>query len=287
MANFKYYAPRTVKEASSLLAAFGKEAQVLAGGTDLMPLIKRRIKKTSCIVNIKTIPGLNSIEQDARGNLRIGALATVETIRENAEICKNFLSLHEAASGFGTFQVRSMATIGGNVCRASPAADLVPPLLTFDATGMMFGPRGKRSVGLTGFFRGTGETVLRRGEILTELQIHRLKPGSGTAFLKIGRTAEDLAKVNVAVMVSVAEGTCTDARLALGAVAPTPLRVKKAESILIGKRLDADTIERAAREAAAETKTVSDVRSTAEYRKEVSRVMVCRAIEMAIRRATK
>jgi carbon-monoxide dehydrogenase medium subunit len=265
---------------------YGRESKLLAGGTDIIPLMKRNVIAPRHIINLKGIQGLNLIKPAGTKGVRMGALTTIQSLKENGWVRKNLQSLHEAACAFGTFQVRNMATIGGNLCRASPAADLAPPLLTFDANVTIVGPRARRGMPLADFFLGPGRNVLKCNEILTDLTVQGMRPHTGTAFSKIGRTCEDLAKINVAARVTVSNGICKEARVALGAVAPTPMRAKRAERTLVGKKLDMDTIDRAAQIAADETMPVSDTRSTAEYRKEVSRVMVNRTIHAALERVT-
>lgn len=267
-----------------MLAKYGPAARLLAGGTDVIPMMKRGAMLPEHLINLKTIPRLNIIKKSGK-NLRIGALTTVESIKENELIRKKFISLYESAYDLGTFQCRSMATVGGNICRASPAADLAPPLLALDANVIVNSAKGKRTISIENFFLNPGENALKPYEILTEFSIPALPPHTGTSFMKLGRTAEDLAKINAAVTITVSGNVCKYARIALGSVAPTPMRARKAEEALVGNKLDDGVIEDAAKQAAYETKPVSDTRSTAAYRKEVSRIITRRMIRTAVERA--
>ena len=178
-----------------------------------------------------------------------------------------------------------MGTVIGNICRASPAADTAPPLLALEARVEIAGPGGSRVVPLEDFFIAPGETVLKPGEMVAGIRVPKLQANTGTAFLRITRVAADLAKVNVASVVTIKDGACQEARIALGGVAPTPIRAKKAEGFLAGKKLEDEVIEKAAGLAADESRCIDDVRSTAEYRKEVVKVLVSRAIRICQTRA--
>jgi carbon-monoxide dehydrogenase medium subunit len=273
-----------VDEAVSFLAECGKESKILAGGTDLIVMMRGRDLTPKSIIDIKGISTLDYITQKD-GVLKIGALATIRSVELSPVVKERYLSLYEATQQMATIQVKSMSTVVGNICRASPAADTVPPLLVLEAHVGVIGPAGIRNVPLDQFFAGPGKTVLSFNELVSEVQVPGLKPGSGTAFLRLTRVAADLAKVNVAVALTIKDRICKDAKIALGAVAPTPIRARKAEEFLCGKVLEGDVVEEGARIAVDETRPISDVRSTAEYRNEVSRVLVRRAIWKSYERA--
>ncbi len=280
-----YYRPETVEEAVALLASCGQEAKLLAGGTDLINLMRDRALRPKCLIDITRIPGLDTITVDATGTLRIGALVTLKGVGHLPAVREGWPLLCEAIFCMGMTQLRNMGTVVGNICRASPAADSAPALLVLEASVEIKGPGTTRVVPLREFFTGPGHTVLGDSEMVTEIQVPKLPAGTGTAFLKQTRVAEDLAKVNVAALLVVHDGGCQEARIALGGVAPTPIRVPKAEAVLRGNKLDDELIAQAALTAAGETRPITDVRSTAEYRKELSKVLVGRALKTAGERA--
>lgn len=279
---FQYYSPKTVAEAVSILSKLDGKAKVLAGGTDLVPEMKQRVTTPESIINIKNIPGLAYIREDAEG-LKLGALTTIADIKESDLVKKKCLSLYEAATKFGTPQVRNMATIGGNICRSAPSADMVPPLLVFDAEVKLVGAKGERKVLLEDFFTGSGQNVLKQ-ELLTEIIIPRESGRYGTAFDKKRRSSADLAKLNCAVKITVSDGKCDDIRIALGVVADKPIRAKKAEQAVRGKSISDEVIEGAAQKVTEDISPRTSARSTAWYRTEVSKVLVRRLIKLAIER---
>ncbi len=280
-----YFRPKTMGEVASLLASYGKGAKILAGGTDLLVLMRARALRPKCIIDIAQIPGLDYIKHGETNTLRIGALATLREVELSKIIKEDYLLLYEAIHQMATVNVKNMGTVVGNICRASPSADTAPPLLALEAEVEVVGPSETRVVPLEEFFIGPGETILKHYEVVTEVQVPKLRPGTGTAFLRVTRVAADLAKVNIASVLTIKDGTCEDAKIALGGVAPTPIRAKKAEGILRGCKLENEVIEEAARTAADETRPITDVRSTEEYRKELSRVLVRRAIKISWERA--
>ncbi len=279
-----YFQPKTVEEAVSLLASHGKDAKILAGGTDLVILMRNRALMSKCIIDINRIPGLDYVTYNKDG-LRIGALATLRAVELSKTVKEEYPLLYEAICQMATTQVRNMGTVVGNLCRASPSADTAPPLLTLQARVEIVGPSESRVVPLEEFFIAPGETVLKHYEAVVGIQVPKLRANTGTAFLRITRVAADVAKVNVASVVTIKDGACEDARIALGSVASTPVRAKKAEGFLMGKKLEDGIIEKAARLAADESRPIGDVRSTEEYRKEVSKILVSRAIKICRERA--
>jgi len=283
---FEYLAPRSLKEAASMLKKYGKKARLIAGGTDILVMMKDYSAKPSYLVDLGSIPNLDYLKCDGRG-LRVGAMTTVRAVEKSKAVQKTYTALHEAARNLGSIQVRNMGTMAGNLCNASPAADTATPLLAMGAKARILGPAGERVVPLEKFFSGPGKTVLKSDEILTEVQVPCPPPGTGTAYMKVGRTEGDLAKVNATVALTVRNSVCRDVKIALGAVAPTPIRARKAENMLKGKKLTDELVEKAAVTASDEAKPVSDVRSTAEYRRDLCKVFVRTLVKRAAERASK
>ena len=279
---FKYLSPTTVEEAVSILKVHDGGVKVLAGGTDLLSLMKLRTLTPECIVSIKKIDGLDYIREEGK-ELRIGALTKITAILANDLIKKKWFSLHEAVAVFATPQIRNMATIGGNICRSSPSADTVPSLMTFGAELKLIGVEGERKVLLEDFFTGAGQNVLDH-EILTEIVLPVPTGQYGTAFVKLTRSSTDLAKVNCAVKITVSSGICDDIRVVLGAVADRAVRVKKVEQAIKGKKITDAVIEEAAEKVIEDIAPITDARSTAGYRAHVSQVLVKRTIKQAVER---
>mgnify|MGYP002346945404 CR=1 FL=1 len=283
---FTYLRPSTVSEAVDLLAQHEGEARLLAGGTDLLVSMKRRAITPDYLVGLHGIADLQGIRGE-EGILRIGALTTLSEIQESSVIRDNCYCLYEATLDFATPQVCNTATIGGNICRSSPSADTACPLLVMDASATVVGLDGSRTVRLSEFFTGPGTNVLENG-ILTEITVPIPQKPYGTAFAKMTRNSCDLAKANGAVRIGIQEERCTDVRIAVGAVAETPRRVPAAESVIEG--LQVTQVTDAALEAAAERVAdfiapISDVRSSADYRLHVTRVLTKRLIVEALGRA--
>ena len=282
---FEYLEPGTIDEASRISTSYGNKAKVLAGGLSLVDCMKRRVIEPECVLNIQRVPGLNYVRGDGKKGLKIGALASLRDVELYPAIEKDYLLLYEAVHQIASVQVKTMGTLVGNLCVGTPASDIAPALLVLGAKLEITSFAAKRVIPIEGFFIGVNRTVLQPGELVTAVSMPGPAAGTGGAFLKIARAAADLAKVNVAVVVTVKDGKCTDARIALGSVAPTTIRAKKAESILKGQKLEMKAIQAAAQAAADEIRPITDVRSTAEYRREITRVLVTRAIAKALERA--
>jgi carbon-monoxide dehydrogenase medium subunit len=282
---FEYLTPKTIDEALSLLAQYKTRAKVIAGGTDVVPQLKRReIKAPQYIIDLKGIPGLDYIKYDEVGGLTIGALITIHAVEISSIIREKFSILFQAAQSMASPQVRNRGTIVGNICNAVPSADTATALLTLEAKLKLISQQGERMVNIEDFFTAPNQTVLADEEILQEIQIPSLPPHAKGVYLKLTpRRAMDLAIVGVAVVVIAENGLCNDIRIALGAVAPTPIRAKRAEGILKGQRFNEQVIEKAAQTAAEESKPIDDHRASAEYRREMVKVLTRRAINQAIR----
>ena len=282
---FEYLAPKTIDEALSLLSQYKEKAKVIAGGTDVVPQLKRReIKAPQYIVDLKGIPGLDYIKYDEVGGLTLGALATIHAVETSPIIREKFSILFQAAQSMTSPQVRNRGTIVGNICNAVPSADTATALLTLEAKLKLISQQSERMVNIEDFFTGPNQTVLADEEILQEIQIPSLPPHAKGIYLKLTpRRSMDLAIVGVAVVVIPEDGLCNDIRIALGAVAPTPIRVKRAEGILKGQRFNEQLMEKAAQTAAEESRPIDDQRASAEYRREMVKVLTRRAMEQAIR----
>jgi len=280
---FNYLAPVTLNEALSLLVRYKGKAKVIAGGTDFVPKLKRReIGAPEHVIDLKAIPGLDNIKYDVSG-LSLGALVTIGAVETSAIIQEKFGILAQAARSMASPQVRNRGTIAGNICNAVPSADSAPALLTLGAKLKLISRKGERTVGIEDFFTGPSQTALADDEILQEIHIPHPPPNSKGVYLKLTpRRAMDLAIVGVAAVVIAEDGVCKDIRIALGAVAPTPIRAKDAEAILKGQKLDDKLIEKAALAAAGQSKPIDDHRASAEYRRDMVEVLVRRAIKQAI-----
>lgn len=277
---FQYLQPLTLQEATSLLVEKDGEAKVIAGGTDLINLIRTKAIRPRYVVDIGRIPGLDHVRYDRDGMLSIGALTTLRSLETSIAIRQRHPVIAQAAAQLGSVAIRNVGTIGGNLCHASPAADTAPSLMALGATVKIFGPAGERTVALEEFFTAPGRTVLQRGEILAEICVPPMPPGSKGAYLKhASRGAADLAIVGVAVVAATDGGCCEGVKIALGAVAPIPMRPRNAERMLDGKEINSALIEQAAQAAADESRPITDVRASADYRREMVKVFTSRAIK--------
>jgi len=280
---FNYLEPATIEEAVSLLGKYDGKAKVVAGGTDLMVQIRDKLIAPEYVVDIGYVSGLDCIDYDEAQGLRIGALTTIRTIEKSGKIFQVYPAISQAAGLLGSMAIRNVATIGGNLCNAAPSADTAPALIGLSAKGKIIGPDGEKLVSLEEFFTGPGCIVCEPGELLVEVQVPVPPPGTKGVYLKHGRSAIDLATVGVAVIMTLEPGVvCRDVKIVLGAVAPTPMRAKKAEEILRGKKVEPALIEKSAQVAADEARPITDVRASAEYRKEMVKVYTRRAIAQLV-----
>jgi CO/xanthine dehydrogenase FAD-binding subunit len=282
MKPFEYSSPKTLKETLSLIEKFGAQGILIAGGTDLIPLLKLRFMTPRYVVDISKLSELDFIKSDGK-LLRIGALTKHRTLERSTVVMQSAPILAEAASLIGSPLIRNMGTVGGNLVNASPCSDTSTPLLALGAQLQLVKSSGQRIVAIDDFFLDVKKTVIQHDELLTEVQIPDRPPGTGAAFVKVGRRmGNDLSVVSVAASINMQKGVCKAARIALGSVAPTPVRVRKAESSLVGKTLGAKEINEAAEISSQEIRPISDVRASAEYRREVSKEIVQMAINKAI-----
>jgi carbon-monoxide dehydrogenase medium subunit len=284
---FKYLAPKTIKEVCKLLSQYKGRVKIIAGGTDLLVKMKDRELTPQYLVGIKKIENLDYIHYNAVTGLSIGALTSHQSIANSPIVREKFPILAMAAAEIGTPQIRNMGTVGGNLCNAAPSADTASPLIAIGAMVKLVSSKRKRTIALEKFFTGPGETILKHNELLTEIQVPNLPPRTGGTYLKLfSRGAVDIATVGVAVMLTLGKNeSCDRARIVLGAVAPTPLRAKRAEEVIEGKKIENGIVEKTAQAAVEEAQPISDVRSSAEYRREMVRVFTKQAIIQSLEQA--
>jgi carbon-monoxide dehydrogenase medium subunit len=284
---FEYHVPTSLGEALDHLSRYGNKAKVLAGGTDLLVSMKKREILPEHLINLKGIKELKHIYYDKKMGLEVGGLVTLREIERSAIVKAKYGALWDAANVMAAPQVRSLATIGGNLCSALPSADTAPPLVALGATLTLAGKNGERTLLVEDFFAGPGASALSPDEILSHVSIPNPPENSGGAYLKLmRRDAMDLALVGVAACLRLDGGkrVCREARIALGAVAPTPMRALRAEELLLNKEPDEHIAIEAGKIAAEEARPISDVRASKEYRTEVVRVLTKRAVMEALKR---
>ena len=282
----RYERPSTMKQASTLLAKEKGSAFILAGGTDLLVRMRTGFIEPDLVVDIKKIPSTRAI-QSAAGGFKIGAAVTGAELAEHAKLKKAWPGVVEAANLIGSKQVQGRCTMTGNLCNASPAADSVPALVAAAAKAVIVGPKGKRTVPVEQVPVAPGRTSLKKGEIVESILLPKRPPRSGDAYLRfIPRTEMDIAVVGVGVSVTLdAKGVCTDARVSLGAVAPTVLLVPEAAKALIGTKMDKKALDALAAACSAACRPIDDKRGTREYRIKVAGVLARRAAQIARKRA--
>jgi len=286
--SFEYHEPTSLEEAVDLGARFGEDGRFLAGGTDLIIQMHRGKLRPEHVMSLHRVPGLDVIE--ANGAVRVGALVTHRALERFPGFQGRLRALVEGAEVVGGHQVRNVGTVGGNIVNASPAADVVPVLLTLDASVSCVGPDGERTLPLEEFLVGPGRTARRPDELLTGVSFAGLPPRSATAFLKAGRRrAMEISVVCVAARLTLDAGgeRCLEVRLALGAVGPRTLRAHQAERFLEHRILTTETLREAARLAAAGCQPISDVRASARYRQLLVASLVPRVLARCVERIRK
>ena len=279
---FGYIEAKDIGEALSALNEYGGKVKVMAGGTDLFLQIKGDLKRADCLVDIGGIQELSHIDFDDKVGLRIGAATTIRELETSAVLKEKYPVICQSARQLGSIAIRNVATLGGNLCNASPSAEMAPALLGLSARVKIAKRDGEKVIPLDEFFVGAGESVLEDGEILTE--IHVPPPLNNSVGLYLSHTTRgsiDLSVASVSAIISFRGNSCNDIKLALGAVAPTPMRAKKAEEVMRGHEFSENLIQTTAKVAADESLPISDVRASSDYRKELIRVLVFRAIEQA------
>jgi len=284
----RYEAPGSLDQAVALLAAEPGEARVLAGGTDLLVQLRTDLIEPALLVDIKRIPEMRRIAEEG-GGFRVGAAATAAELKEHPRLKAVWPGLVEAANLIGSTQVQGRATMGGNLCNGSPAADSVPALIAAGAIASIAGPNGRREVPVEDIMQGPRRLALAKGEIVASFLLPPRPARTADAYLRfIPRTEMDIAVVGCGVCLTLdASGTCTAARVALGAVAPRPLQVPEAARALVGTKLDAGALDRLDAAARGACQPIDDKRGTREYRTKVAGVMARRTAQIALERARK
>ena len=286
MRRFDLALPTTVDDCLKAMAGHGPDVKLVAGGTDLLPQLKNSLLKPALVVDLSGVKELRAIERDAGGGLRIGAAVTARELELDARVRAEYPAIAESAALVGSIQIRNLATLGGNLCNAAPSADMAPPLIALEAEAVIAGPKGRRRVPLATFFQGVRRTVLRPDELLLELVVPKPALRSGGNYLRhTPRRELDIAVVGVASQLTLTDGVCAKARIALASVAPTPVRAMEAEHALEGQPLTSERIEAAATLAVSAASPISDQRGSAEYRRHLVRVLTRRTLTTARERA--
>jgi len=287
--DFEHFAPKTVKEACSLLAQYKDDAKIIAGGQSLLILMKQRLISPKYVIDIKGLSSLDYINFDKKEGLRIGALSTHRAVETSSVVRREFGVLAEMEQEVANLPIRNWGTIGGNLCQADPAGDPAPVLIALNARVKVASSTGERSVALEGFFKDYLETVLKPGEILTEIEVPNPAAHTGVAYARFSLVDQGHPLVGAAASITLdsRNATCKDARIVLGGSAATPMRAKKAEKVLIGKEIKDGLIEEAAQAASEEARPPSDIHASEEYRRKVAKVLVRRALKQALERVKK
>lgn len=287
MNRFEYLEAGTLPEAIALLGQH-EATRIVAGATDVLVRWRQGLSKPLYVLNIKRIPGLDRVSYSPEAGLSLGSLVAIRTLELHPLIRENYPALTQAATTFAGVQIRNLATVGGNVCNASPAGDTLPALVAYGAECRLVGPTGERLVPLERFFLGPGRTVLQPAELLAELRLPPQPPNTGALYIKHSpRSAMDIAMVGVAAVVSLdgKDGVCRDVKIALGAVAPTVMRARSAEALLGGERIDAERIQQTAQAAMEDSRPIDDIRGTAQHRKAIVASLVTRTLHYAMQMA--
>ena len=288
LSHFDFYEPATIDEVIGLLRSKGPDAQVMAGGTDLLNKIHVRALTPKTIIGLKRIEGLDKITFDERTGLTIGATALLADVARHPDILEHYPDVARAARGTANVQVRNMGTVVGNLCNASPSADNAPTLLAMNAQVHIRGAEGERKLPLDQFFIGPGVTALEPHEIVTAVHVPVPPSNAGTAYLSLSARGKlDCTAVGAGVMVIANGPVCEDMRLFIAACAPTPLRARKTEDLVRGRELTEELLEKAGVQACEESRPITDLRATADYRTKIIAVLIRRAVKEAHRKALK
>lgn len=289
MRTFEYFAPSSLQEAIDIFRQQGDGGRSLAGGTDLVVQMKEGATKfpyPSYVVSLRRVPELKGIEFDKSSGLRIGAGATMAEVAASDVVRERYRAVADGAGLVGSLQTMNMATVGGNLCNAAPSADIAPPLLAYEGECRIAGPAGERTVPLESFFLGPGQTALQPSELLVEVRLPPPPSNTGGIYVRhTPRKQMDIAAVGVAALLTLAGERIERARIALGAVAPTPLRARQAEALLEGQAASEELFAKAAEAASAEARPISDVRGSADFRRHLVLVMTERCLAEAGARA--
>lgn len=280
---FDYIKAKSLEEASEIAKEKGDRGVIMAGGTDVILLLKERVLPVDTVIDIKAIDGLDGIRFVDGEGLKVGALAKLFDVQTSEVVREKLPALADAAHYVASAQIRRKGTVVGNICNASPSADTAPILLAMDAGVKVYNSGSERVIPVAEFFRGVKKTALEKGDIVTELDIPELKKGEGSAYFKHSvRKAMDLAIIGLAAWVKMDGKQVADCRIAMGGVGVTPLRARNAEKVLIGKEITEELLEQAGVAASKECSPISDVRASAEYRRDMIRVYTKRAVKKAV-----
>lgn len=288
MKDFTYQRPGSLREAVGLLAEQKGQAKVLCGGTDLMLFLQDGVFSPEYVVDVRNLPDLNVLSYDDQNGLVLGAAVPLRTIETSPLTREKYPQLAAGAHEIGSVQIRNLGSAGGNVCTATPSADIAPALVALEAVARIVGPRGERTVPIEQFFTGVRKTVLEPDEVLVDFRIPPAPPRSSGVYIKLDtRPQMDLAIVGVATAVTLGSDNATIQKIAiaLGAVAPTPFRARQAEEILTGRPFDEALLAEAGQAAAKAARPISDVRASADYRREQCDLLTRRAVRMAVEQA--
>ena len=279
---FKYYKPQALDEALKLLNELD-EARVIAGGTDLLIDMRIGRYRPKNIIDINDLNELKYIVDDGDW-IRIGALTRLQELIDSEIVREKLPILYEAVYHMASWQIRNMATIGGNLCNASPAADTAPPLMVLEAKLRVINIEGERTIDIREFFLGPRKTVLKRNELLKEIMVPVYKD-YGYSYMKLGRrNSFTLSIVSVASLLKVEDNVFSDVRIALNSIAPTPIRAFSAEKYLVGRKVTIDSIKAASKLVVKDISPITDIRATAEYRRDMAIVLTYDALKVALKR---
>ena len=289
MKDFEYFSASSLQEACSLISQYKEVGKVLAGGQSLVTLLRQKLISPTCLIDIKGLKELDYIEFDKKNGLRIGALTTHRAIEKSTVIQEKYSVLSEMEKSVASVQTRNWGTIGGNLCSADPIGDPAPSLIALGAKLKLVSTKGEREVALEEFFTDYFTTIIEPDEILTEIKLPPPAANTGIEYKKFStiEAGIKIVSTSVAITVEPGGGVCKDAKIVMSAVAPIPLVTKKAAEMLKGKELTDTLIEQVAKMASAETDPTSDVHASAEYRKELVKVVVKRATKQAFEKAKK
>jgi len=283
---FEFHEPATVEEACQALGELGQTAKALAGGTDLLVNMKKKLLAPQHLVSLDRIESMAELGS-SNGTLRIGACVKAADMAEADAVKKDFPALAEGASRLGSPLIRNLATVGGNLVSARPAADFPPPLMACDAQVVLKSRQGERQVRLCDFIQSPGQTVISPEEILEAILVEKPGPGAGSAYIKLGvREALEISLVNVAAFLMLdSGGAIQTARVVMGSVAPTPVLSTSAEKVLVGEKPSDALFAAAGDAAAADSRPIDDFRASAEYKRAMVRELTKRALALAVDRA--
>jgi carbon-monoxide dehydrogenase medium subunit len=285
--DFQYAAPTTIQDATSLLTEHGSGARILAGGTDIIVQLREGLREADIVVDIKKIPELSECQYSDESGLHLGAAVTCCDIYEDADLAGRYGALADSTHIIGGWQIQSRASVGGNLCNASPAADTIPALIALDAEAQVTGPDGQRTIAVAAFCTGPGKNTLAHGEFVVAIQIPPQSTSMGSAYQRfIPRNEMDIAVVGVGSWIELdVDGNIANARISLGAVAATPLFAEEASQFLVGKEPSDDNFSQAAELAQQIATPITDMRGTAQYRTHLVGVLVKRTLTTALARA--